>query len=164
MATGTSSPRVVSTLRAVWIVLPAQVSIPPVEQLKHRAEIRGAVEVVAYVLGGVHRVSGRGVAVLDERVALWKREAQLRDPALAVQHAELELLVANDRRSIGVPLDAHTRPVGELDGELIDDCRPVGHALIVALDARRASSGEQPAHGAIADALPSGFSARKALA
>lgn len=101
--------------------------------------------------------------MLDELVALREGEAQLRDSALPVEHAQLELLVANDRRSICTPLDAHTRPLGELDGELIDDRYPAGHALIVALDARGASSRPRPGHSGIADAPASGFPARKSL-
>jgi hypothetical protein len=73
-----------------------------------------------------------GVAVLDEVVVLGMGEVQLRPPALAVEHAELEVLVADDRRGAPqVALDAHPRPAVERVGDLVDEGVRVRHAPIV---------------------------------
>ena len=59
------------------------------------------------------------------------REAQLRHTTLAVQEAELELLVADDRGAVGAPLGVHARPGLELIGDLVDERGGIGHEPIV---------------------------------
>ena len=73
-------------------------------------------------------VTGLGVTVLDQLVVLGTQERQLHFTALAVQDAELELLVAHDGRVLIGALDAHPGPGGELVGDLIDERGRTRHA------------------------------------
>jgi hypothetical protein len=70
--------------------------------------------------------------VLDERVALGVREAKLDQTAVAVEHAELEILVEHDGGAPTRALDSHAGPAVQLVGELIDERCGTGHRAIVA--------------------------------
>ena len=82
------------------------------------------------------RIGGLGVATLDELAADRMREAQLRDAAVAVEDAELEMLIADDGGAVGTPLGVHAGPGVELVGDLIDERRCAGHEPIVLIRRR----------------------------
>jgi hypothetical protein len=66
------------------------------------------------------------------------REAQLHHATVAIEDAELELLVAHQGGTFGTPLDAHAGPAVKLIGDLIDERGRIGHGPIVANPAETA--------------------------
>jgi hypothetical protein len=85
---------------------------------------------------GVGRGGGLlGVSVLDQLVVLGTEEGQLRLPPLAIEDAELELLVAHHGGAVGASLDMNAGPGVELVGDLIDERSGIGHATIVPVPA-----------------------------
>ena len=88
------------------------------------------------VLALAHGLGGLRLAVLDERIALTGGEAQLGHGALAVEHAQLDLVVEDHELVTGASLYPHAGPGGELAGDVIDNCGRSGHGAIVALLAR----------------------------
>ena len=60
--------------------------------------------------------------MLDELVVLEMREAQLRYATVAIEEAQLQLLVAHEGGVFGESLDVHTGPGVELVGDVVDEC------------------------------------------
>jgi hypothetical protein len=68
--------------------------------------------------------------VLDELVVLGTEEGQLGHAAIAVEHSELDPLVAHEHGPVVPALDAHARPGIELVGALVDEGGGPGRAPI----------------------------------
>ena len=77
--------------------------------------------------------------MFDQLVMLGAGEAQLDHAAVAIEDAELELLITNESSAVRALLNVHTGPRVKLVGDLIDELW-VGHAPIVLAPPSRHSS------------------------
>ena len=105
-------------LRAVRVVLAAQITVAAIEEPQHGRDVRWPVDAMADALG--HRIGWFRIAVLDEFIALRIREAQLCHAMLAIEDAEFQMLVAHDRRALRASLYMDAGPGSELTGDVID--------------------------------------------
>lgn len=84
--------------------------------------------------GGIGiRIGRLGVPVLDELVVLRTQDGQLSHATFAIKNTKLEMLVADQSRTVRTSLDANTGPAIQLVGDLIDERSRMGHGLIVSI-------------------------------
>jgi len=72
-----------------------------------------------------------GIAVFDQLVVLGFQKRKLGDAAIAIQDAQLGVLVADDGRALGALLDPDAGPGCQLVGDLVDECVGARHETIV---------------------------------
>jgi hypothetical protein len=126
---GPGEPSGVSrVLGAVRRRFATDLSIATIEQVEDRGQVGRAAELVTDAFG-VRRLIGRlSISVLDQLVTLGAFEREHRNGAVEMEDAEFQLLVENDRGSVGSALDADARPRGQLVGHLVDNCVVICHA------------------------------------
>jgi hypothetical protein len=66
----------------------------------HCRHVRRPIDVMADVLAVVNRIRRLRVAVLHQLVALGRQEAKLGYATIAIQHAQLQLLVTHQRNTV----------------------------------------------------------------
>jgi len=109
----------------------------PIEQLEHGGDVRRPVDVMAHVLGILQLICGLRVATFDEFLALRKGKAQLGHAAVAIEDAELQVLVMDESDVVGASRDTHPGPAVKLAGDLIDERGRTGHPAILPRAAHR---------------------------
>jgi hypothetical protein len=118
-------------LRAVRLVVAAQVPVAAVEELEHGGHVLRPVDAVADDVGIEPRIGRLGIPVLDELFVLRMPETQLGHATVAIEDAELEMLVAHEGGTVRTSLDPYTGPGVKLIGDLIDEHGRMGHGPIV---------------------------------
>ena len=76
---------------------------------------------------GQRELSGLGVTVLDELIALLSEHRELGEAPMGVQDAKLVVLVEHYGCSVGAAVDTHARPRGQFVGYLVGERGDVDH-------------------------------------